>query len=464
LKIEYLLIKTDNDFCSTTEQFKSLLLSNKRISMNETSIQFSGVSLGFTLTEQAVVWKKKKEIIFYFSVSAEEDNIDKLEDFDILLHRINDNCGCQFIINTIWDDVSVYYTNQLYPSMVEVENLLRKVIYRFMIKTAGSAWFENTVPNDVKAAILKAAEKNRMEELPLENQLYLADFIQLGWFFFEKYTTRPLNQNSIQELRRIVDEKETSEEKLKSFLETYEAKSNWERYFAEKIEVDRLNDKWQELYGYRNCVAHAKRMSSKEFEIACLRINEVKTAFEKCLDHIDDVEMTEEEAEAVQEVAKETISRPQKQYRTSWGVQYPGVISGLSALGLMSENLVSQADLSGISSGILEMADKQKKMLDQYNLGTSSLLVGEKNASQFQGIANSGELLLRAMEPYQTSMDALRIGTESLYKVPDYLGGFGIDGSGTIRMSDLGLTTEQVKKMKDPKENAQESESKENDK
>ena len=349
--------------------------------------------------------------------------------------------------------------------MVEVENLLRKLIYRFMIKTAGSAWFENTVPDAVKEAIKSTAGKNKMEELPSEDQLYLADFIQLGWFFFEKYTTKPLNQKSIQELRRIVDNENAREDKLETFLETYEAKSNWERYFAEKIEVENLYDKWLELYDYRNRVAHAKRMKSKEFNTAQALISELKTAFGECLDHIDDVEMTEEEAEAVQEVAKETISRPQKQERASWSVKYPGAITGLSALGTAAGKLGAQVDLGALSTGILQMAEQQQRIANQIDIGTNSLMVGEKIASQYQIAADTGQLLLRAMEPYQSSIDAMRIAIEPLYKTPNYLGSLGIDGSGIIKVSDLGSKTDQIEKKKDSEEesNSQGSESEEKD-
>ena len=79
MKIEYLLIKKKDDFCSTRAQFKSLLLSNKRIAMDEESIHFSGVSLRYTLTDQEVIWRKNKEILFYFTVSIEEENINKLQ-------------------------------------------------------------------------------------------------------------------------------------------------------------------------------------------------------------------------------------------------------------------------------------------------------------------------------------------------------------------------------------------------
>lgn len=134
MKLEYLLIKSNNDFCATEEQFKSLILSNKRLTMDDDQIQFSGENFTYMLTSQVVKWKKRSEIVFYFVISTEDDvNVQKLEDFDKLLHRINDECGNQFIINTIWDDVSMHYTKKLYPMMIEVENLLRKLIYRISL-------------------------------------------------------------------------------------------------------------------------------------------------------------------------------------------------------------------------------------------------------------------------------------------------------------------------------------------
>ena len=399
MKIEYLLIKKNNDFCSTKDQFKSLLLSNKRISMDDKSIQFSGIFLNYTLKDQEVIWNKNKEIVFYFCVSVEDANIKELEDFDHLLHRINDNCGNQFIINTIWDDVSVHYTNTLYPLVITVENLLRKLIYRFMIKTAGSAWFESTVPDSVKDSIKNTAEKNKLQDLPVEDQLLLADFIQLGFFFFEKYTTKPLNQNSIQELRKLIDREKTNDQEITAFFESYEAKSNWERYFKEKIEVEDLYEKWKKLYEYRNCVAHAKRMNGKDFNTAQMLIEELKTSFEKCLDHIDNVEMTDEEAEAVQEVAKETIRRAQKEDNVPWTVIYPGVKSGLSSLGASIKVLGNEMDYSGLGSLILQATNQEQKITNLLNDGFNSLLVREKTVPDFQIVTDKGKLVVKKTQP-----------------------------------------------------------------
>ena len=96
----------------------------------------------------------------------------------------------------------MYFTKLLYPKMVETENLLRKLIYIFMIKTAGSSWFTDTVPKSVKEAIERSAKMNNKNGIPSEDQLYLADFIQLGAFFFQKYTLKPFGPDVISNSKR----------------------------------------------------------------------------------------------------------------------------------------------------------------------------------------------------------------------------------------------------------------------
>ena len=436
IKMEYLLIKPSNDFCPTVVQFKNLLLSNQRINIDDRTVAFSGISLDYTLTDEEVVWKNIKEIVFHFTVSTDAKNVSILEDFDILLHRINAKCGNQFKVNTIWDDVSIHYTNKLYPVIVETENLLRKLIYRFMIKIAGSTWFLNSVPESVREAIRKKAEKNTTDNLPDVDQLSLADFIQLGVFFFEKYTTKPLNQNAIKELRKIVEKKTDTNNNISAFLETYEAKSNWERYFAEKIEVEELYKKWQELYIYRNSVAHTKRMCKGEYEAAESLAKELKSAFEKCIDHIDDVKMTEEEVEAVQEVAKETINKPQMTRMEPWMVKYPGVITGVSELGMAAARVASQVDLDGLSAGLLQLSDRQQ-MLGTVKVDADSLLIGDKLASSFKMPSEVSELLAKATVPYQHTIDALSIATEPLTTLPSSFGQYAANDAGLIRATDL---------------------------
>lgn len=311
MTIEYLLVKKQDDFFSTEEEFLNLLKTNARIKIKDTKIQFSKASLTYKLSKDEV--PEKKEIIFHFTVSVEkEEQISKLEEFDSLLRRINSECGKQFVIDTIWDDVSTSYTQKLYPQMVEIENLLRKLIYRFMIQTVGMTWFDKAVPSEFKKAITETAEKNNIEVT--EDHLYYADFIQLCVFLFEAYSLKP-KENLIRELKKAVDEK-ASEEKYTELIETYDPKSNWERYFSDKIEIDKLDEKWRKLYKFRNQVAHAKRMRKKECDEAIALIEELKPAFVRGLEHVNEVQLTEEETETVKVAAKEVMTV--SEYASLW--------------------------------------------------------------------------------------------------------------------------------------------------
>lgn len=429
MKIEYLLIKPNNDFCSNENQFKSLLLTNKRLSISEDCIKFSKVSFGFKLSSMKINHKKNKEIVFHFTVFTEDKHVKELEDLDVLIHRIISECGNQFNVNTIWDDISIYYSTMLYPKMILVENLLRELIYRFMIKTLGSAWFPNYMPKKVKDAIKNTAEKNNFEDVPVVDQLYFTDFIQLGWFFFEKYTTKPLNQNSIKDLAKIVHEKQDAEEKIKTFLETYEAKSNWERYFKNNLDVEDLYEKWQRLYKYRNCVAHAKRLRKGDYETATKLIDELKCAFEQCLESIDNVNMNQEEAEAVEEVAKETMnishgSSPHTNFASS---QHLGTLAGLDPFPTKTFEILTSNFPHGIGAGISQFANQQQQILNSVRTMADALGDSKQLTTGLQSLTGAIGSLTQTYQSSQGEDQSTRRMEEILNNVPDHVSKIRVD-------------------------------------
>ncbi|WP_235309472.1 hypothetical protein, partial [Klebsiella quasipneumoniae] len=48
------------------------------------------------------------------------------------------------IINVLWDDVGRYYANKAYPLINEVENVMRKLIGKFMLINVGMDWSRET--------------------------------------------------------------------------------------------------------------------------------------------------------------------------------------------------------------------------------------------------------------------------------------------------------------------------------
>ena len=99
-----------------------------------------------------------------------------------------------------------------------------------MLKTAGSTWFDHNVPDEVKKSIGKVLDKNGLSlDETGEDQLYYADFIQLVRFFFDAYPLKPLTQEAVSKIREAAN---GDKEKLEEVLNTYTARSNWDRYFV----------------------------------------------------------------------------------------------------------------------------------------------------------------------------------------------------------------------------------------
>lgn len=218
--------------------------------------------------------EKSGEIIFHLTIEGsgdEKQQVKVLEELDELIKVINKQCGSPFSINTIWNDVSLYYGRQLYPAISEVENKLRKIIYLFMLKTVGSNWINTNAPQKVQKDIKDVIQKNNKEEADIQEEwLTYADFITLGYFLTVPYALKPDVKSLFNELKQYeynnADSENKSEKKLtadvlKQLSEEYETKSNWDRYFSDKLQGEtsgRFMKEWSSLYNIRNMVAHGK--------------------------------------------------------------------------------------------------------------------------------------------------------------------------------------------------------------
>ena len=305
MKIEYLLIKNKNDICSDIDSFKSLLSSNTRLSFKDDKTLCIGKAL-YSYTLSVSEPESIGEVVFNLSVKTtdKDDNGAKaLEEFDKLLHRVNSEYKNVFVIDTIWNDFSMYYAKALYPKIITVESLLRKIIYIFMTQTLGQKWFTKGTPSDLQEKIKEVSEKNNVKEIN-ENQLNYADFIHLSWFFFTPYALID-NYTKLTDDLKALDS--ITQEKKEELLKKYERKSNWERYFSDMIKVDDLSDKWDKLYKYRNSVAHSKLISEADYIEADKLLKELIPAFEQCLVNYGNISLNEEEKEAVSKVADSTI-------------------------------------------------------------------------------------------------------------------------------------------------------------
>ena len=90
--------------------------------------------------------------------------------------------------------------------------------------------------------------------------------------------------------------------KLKDLKEII-PKSNWDRYFSKIIKFDGLNNKWKELYDYRNLVAHNRSLNKSNYQRIEIITSEIKEKITDAIKKIDDVHIPENKKKEVTDFA-----------------------------------------------------------------------------------------------------------------------------------------------------------------
>lgn len=332
MRMEYIFTKIDDDYCVSEEAFKNFLCVNKHISFeldkqgkqDKKILIFDGQKFEYEL-EDAVV-EKSKERFFHLNVDTvgeDDEQVEKLNSFNSIIKEINGKCGNTFSINTIWNDVSSYYARKLYPEISKIENMLRKIIYLFMLKTVGSEWLRTNTPEEFKKPIEGIIEKNNKsaDEIAVDWLIY-ADFITLVKFFAKPYSLeadvkllfKELEQYKSEEKKGKDDKKcvakPLTEKVFKELSDKYEPRNNWERYFLGNLSIkspNKFSQDWGSLYAIRNDVAHGKPIDKDEYEKAMELIERYTKIFDQCIGIIDSLQTTSEEAGMVEAVAQQVI-------------------------------------------------------------------------------------------------------------------------------------------------------------
>ena len=247
MKIEYLIIVEDSSsFCSDKKSFLKLLEVDSRFNISENTVTYNNdYNLGFDLNFS----KKDKIIQFELKLIFENIAEDKIitEITRILktnILKINPN---KTSIRILWDDLGIKYSMEAYPLVNSIENLMRKLISKFMITNVGLSWTENRIHKETQKKTVKRKGGSDF----YYDEIFFMDFMDLSDILFKKY--RILKEEDIDKI--IIDSVDViKREELIEFV----AKSNWERHFAEIInkEGSRLEKIWSELSLIRNEIAH----------------------------------------------------------------------------------------------------------------------------------------------------------------------------------------------------------------
>ncbi|MBQ9110008.1 MAG: hypothetical protein IJY06_01375 [Oscillospiraceae bacterium] len=295
---------------TTDDSFKNLLMSNSDIKIINKHIDYQGKKYSFAMQSGDI---QDMEVRFYhifikLELKIEEEQNcfedEKFKSYQKLLTAVKqifygkgtrddgrmllENNAVSFEI--LWDDVSLLCSQKAYPLIYKIENLMRKLITKFMLVNIGTEWETRNIPDAMKNGKIKMKTNARET-----GYLYQRDFIELSDYLFKAY---PMKRCSINDLMETKDAPESIPyEKLKDYFLI----SNWDRYFKSILDVDseKLKKQWKELYDLRCDIAHNNLFSLSNYNQVVKLTDELTPKIQAAIEKLDEIQIDSEDRERV---------------------------------------------------------------------------------------------------------------------------------------------------------------------
>ncbi|MCT6515870.1 HEPN domain-containing protein [Proteus vulgaris] len=294
MKIEFLVLATNDDsFCNSKKAFIDFLkvdslisISGKNLSYKKTLKSKPLITVKFDVETKNIPSNKER----YFIIVLENTDENLVDEFFEVSNKIKElskriNPGST-VINVLWDDIGRYYAHKSYPLINEVENVMRKLISKFMLINVGMNWSKETIHPD----LVRKIERFEDDDTYI-NDLYKLDFINLSEVLFKK--KRDITLDELDRLLLKTKFDNDDKDKIRKYL----PKSNWEKYFSDILGKDsqHLEKKWELLYKLRNKVAHNRFLTREDFKKITGLTSEVKEILIKAMNKLDEIDLNEED-------------------------------------------------------------------------------------------------------------------------------------------------------------------------
>lgn len=177
----------------------------------------------------------------------------------------------------LFDGISEFIAQQIYPSINKVENRLRRYIIKFFITKLGPNWWEVTADAEMKK---KASQRKNNETVfgsVIDNKVYLIDFGELGKIVY-KQSSGYINREDIIQKVLSMENSSTAVEKLKEELQ-----SNYTKFFKEAFKDQDFQQQWEELEKLRHKVAHNNLFTDADLQ----RCEQLTTSLLKTIEDAD---------------------------------------------------------------------------------------------------------------------------------------------------------------------------------
>lgn len=175
-----------------------------------------------------------------------------------------------YIMIISYDAISEYYCNQMFPKLNELERNLRKLLFNIYTVNFGKDYYKAAISdelqNKAKGVIRAKGNENRKETEYIQKFFYSFEYGDIEKILFDKRWTELDEKNKMDFLKKHNDLSDLSDKELREAITDIAPKSDWERFFSDRILLNDIQATIEEIRKCRNNVAHCKFFYKSEHE------------------------------------------------------------------------------------------------------------------------------------------------------------------------------------------------------
>lgn len=213
-------------------------------------------------------------------------------------------------IRILLDEVSQNIAVSLYPQLYALENKVRTFIINFFLKNLGTNWTRLAMSGDTLSKIKSRKNNDRIFVLSdrVDSDVSLIDFDELGKILYSENSI--LSSKKADNVTILIEKISTATDLATLKSEVLEG--NFYKYFKDCFTQKDFQNKWYDLYYYRNKLAHNGSFSQEEANLCIELCSSISSIIDIAYQKLDTFKLSASDQEALMIVVNEFANEGQK--------------------------------------------------------------------------------------------------------------------------------------------------------
>lgn len=247
-----------------------------------------------------------------------------------------------------YDAISEYYCNKIYPKLNELERNLRKLLFNIYVVNFGRDYYQMTISGDlqkkIKSVIQAKGNEERKETERLQKFFYSMEFADIQQMLFVPHWTEVNERSKDDFLKSHEDLSKLTDDELRKAFSEIAPRSDWERFFSDKMDDDDIQSLIDEIRRSRNSIAHCKFFYQAEYAICNKAMSKFNKAVKSAIAITEGKDFSEKNSESIKE-AFASVSKRFEEYKKSMAEALRPIIQISQQYSEMKEGMIKNISI-----------------------------------------------------------------------------------------------------------------------